>query len=48
MKTEQTMFRRQVNTDSLNECQLYAHDLIIWALILDENELVIDRGNNVS
>ena len=48
MKIERTIFRRQVNTNSLNEHQLCTHDLIIRALMLDKNESVTDRGNNVS
>ena len=48
MKIEWTIFRRQINADSLNEYQLCAYNLIIRALILDENELVTDRGKDVS
>ena len=48
MKTKRSVFRRAIFSDSLNEHQLCAHNLIIKALLLNENESVTDGGNNVS
>ena len=48
IKSERTIFRRQVSSDLLNEYQSFAHDLIIIALLQDENESVIDGGVSIS
>ena len=48
MKSERLIFRRAVCSGTLNERQLCAHNLIIKALMLGENESVTDGGNDVS
>ena len=48
MKSERLIFRRAVCSGTLNEHQLCAHNLIIKALMLGENESVTESGNDVS
>ena len=48
LKNERVIFQRTVTSESLNHLQLCTHDLIIKALMLNENESIIDSGNSVS
>ena len=48
IKSKRTIFRRQVLLDSLNEYQSFAYDLIIIALLQDENESVTDGRVGIS
>ena len=48
LKNERILFRRTVCSKSLNNLQLYAHNLIIKALMLNKNESIIDGGNGIS
>ena len=48
IQSDRIINRRQVEHNSLNEQQKNAHDIIVRALNLNENQSKTDSGNNIS
>ena len=48
MKTGRIVARKEVSSEDLNFLQKCSYDLAVRAILLDEDELIMDDGNDIS
>ena len=48
MKNKWLIVRREILSEDLNFSQKYIHNLAVRAVLLNEDELIMDGGNDIS